>query len=260
MKRLVLFSAALVLFAVSGCSPATPAATAIPTEPAETVTLEYIGHSCFLLTASDGTRIVMDPYNNYAAPREIQKFPDDVTADLVTITHFHSDHSNINGVGGKPLAIYQPGSNSAGVVQITGYTGDHGTANNVSQGANTVFVFTIGDIKIVHLGAQGLITQPEIREAIRDADVATLDAVGDSAHPVAEMVAQLRQFGVRTIIPTHYSFTEQTRFFGAITIDEMIQLLPSAEKLVRESGSTITVTPGMPVQVILLTPAALTEQ
>jgi L-ascorbate metabolism protein UlaG (beta-lactamase superfamily) len=257
-----------LLALMTGCAKATPMPTEIPTAlPTETptpipesVTLQYIGHACFLLTASDGTRIVMDPYNSYVAPSEIAKFPDNLTADFVTISHFHSDHSNINGVSGKKGAFYQPGPNQGGGVKITGYKGDHGFVNGATQGDNTVFVFEIGAIKIVHMGAEGVITEPDILAAIENADVVMIDADGSAQHPITEMMVQLQQSHVRTVIPTHYSFSETTRFYGAITIDEFIELLPPDVAVVKQDGSEIKVTPNMPEQVLILTPLALSTQ
>jgi L-ascorbate metabolism protein UlaG (beta-lactamase superfamily) len=261
LRRLSTIPLMLILLVTAGCAQATPVPpTPTPTTPPAAATLEYIGHACFVLTASDGTRIAMDPYNSYSAPAEIQKFPDGITANMVTISHFHPDHSNIKGIGGKPRAMYQPGTDAAGIIQIAGLTGDHGLVNNVPTGANTVFVFTIGDIKIVHMGGQGMITEPEILAAIENADVVMIDANGTITNPVPEMVAQLREHKVRTIIPDHYSFTEKTKYYGSITLDEMIPSLPASEKVVRESGSTLTVTAGMPVQFLVLTPSALASQ
>lgn len=259
------FSAIVVL--LTACSPArtatptaTPMPTATPTPAVGPVILEFIGHDCFLLMTGDGTRIVMDPYNSYSAPSEIAKFPDNVTANLVTISHFHSDHANINGVGGKPRPIYKPGSDSIGAVKITGYKSDHGYVNGAPSGDNTVFVFEVGGVKIVHMGAAGVITQSDILAAIEDADVVMIDAMGTDSHPVPEMMAQLRKSHVRTIIPTHNSFSENTLFYGSITVEEFIKLLSPDEKVNRMDGSRITVVPGMPVQVLVLTPLALSMQ
>jgi L-ascorbate metabolism protein UlaG (beta-lactamase superfamily) len=251
----------LLLSVLAGCAPAPavpPVETPAPSEP--TATLQYIGHACFVLTASDGTRIAMDPYNSYAAPIEIQKFPADIAADLVTVSHFHGDHAGIKSITGQPRAMYQPGSDSIGIVQITGYKADHGLNNGVPFGDNTVFVFTIGRIKIVHMGGAGLITQPDILAAVENADVVIIDANDLPTHPAAEMTAQLRERNVRTVIPTHYSFTEKTRFYGNNTIDELIATLPPEETVVRESGSELAVTAGMPVQFLVLTPLALASQ
>ena len=259
----------LLAIVLAGCASApaatpTPAATATPaatpTADVNPVVLEYIGHSCFLLTTGDGTQIVMDPYKTGAVPEEISKFPEGITADLVTISHFHPDHDNINGVGGKPRAMYQPGTDGIGPVKITGYESDHGYTAGVPTGDNTAFVFEVAGVKIVHLGAAGVITQPDLLAAIENADVVIIDAMGTDSHPVPEMMAQLRKSGVRTVIPGHNSFSETNLYYGSLTVDGFLKSLSPDEKVTRMSGSTVTVTPGMPVQVLVLTPLALSKQ
>jgi L-ascorbate metabolism protein UlaG (beta-lactamase superfamily) len=202
----------------------------------------------------------MDPYKPNAAPREIAQFPTDLTADFVTISHFHPDHSNINGVGGNPKAFIQPGTYQGGGVKITGYEGDHGLVNNVPSGENTVYVFEIGDIKIAHIGAEGVISQTEILAAIEGADIITFDADGAEEHPVAEMLDQLKQSHVRTIILTHYSYSENNRYYGAPTLDNFLNMLPVDQLVVREDESEIRVTDSMPEQVLVMTPLALSMQ
>ncbi len=267
MKRVTMatLGSVISLALLAGCSQAAPTPT-VPAQPTATetavpasATLQYIGHASFLLTASDGTRIAMDPYNNFAAPPELGAYPEGIAADIVTISHFHSDHSNVRGVtGARP--IFQPASDSAGIVTIAGFQGDHGLAGGVPSGENTVFLFTIGEIKIVHMGGGGVITQPEILAAVKDADVVIIDAAGDEAHPIVEIMDQLRAQGARTIIPTHFSFSEKSRYYGAITVDEFVNLLAPDEVVVRESGGKLPVTAGMPRQVVILTPSALSAQ
>jgi L-ascorbate metabolism protein UlaG (beta-lactamase superfamily) len=234
-----------------------PTATIIPGSP---VSLQFIGHACFLLTAGDGTRIVMDPYKSYAVPAEIAKFPPDIVADVVTVSHFHPDHDGISGVGGKPRAVIQPGADQAGAVKITGYKSDHGYTGGVPSGDNTVFVFEVAGAKIVHMGAAGVITQPDILAAIENADVVMIDAMGTDSHPVPEMMAQLRKSNVRTIIPTHNSFSDAELYYESITVEEFIKLLAPGEVVNRTGGSSIAVIPGMPVQVLVLAPSALSAQ
>ncbi|HEY5117875.1 MAG TPA: hypothetical protein VII90_00305, partial [Anaerolineales bacterium] len=65
---------------------------------------------------------------------------------------------------------------------------------------------------------------------------------------------------VRTIIPTHNSFSDDTLYYGSITVDEFVKLLTPNEVVNRMDGNSITVTPGMPVQVLILKPSALSAQ
>ncbi len=290
-SRIVLIMCMMALLLLTaGCRTATPAVTAVqlptakPTplpatqtprpseteaEPLETtlpaqVRLQYIGHACFMLTDSDGYRIILDPYRSYSVPVEIEDFPAGLEAELVTISHFHSDHGNVLDIGGKPGVIFDVGLRQAGQFTIIGYQSDHGLLNDVPTGENIAFVFEVGEIKIVHLGAAGVITQEDLLKAIEGADVVIMDADGSAApnpaHPVAEMIDQLRQSHVRTIIPSHYSFSEKARFNGSITVKEFLEMLPKDLKVKRPEASELVVTGDMPEQVLVLAPWALSQQ
>ena len=248
---------------LSGCSAiqaqaVAPAPTAAETAVPAIANLEYIGHSSFLLTASDGTRIVMDPYQDFTTPREIQKYPKGITADAVVLTHFHPDHSNWKAIAGARL-IFEPGTDAVGIVKLSGFAGDHGIFNGAPAGNNTVWVFEIGQIKIVHTGGAAVITQPEILAAMENADVVIMRASGDGAHPVADIMKQLRELNTRTLIPTHYSISAEYRY-TTLTLDEFLGLLGPDETVVRMDGSELEVTAGMPRQVVVLRPSALDSQ
>ena len=48
--------------------------------------IEYLGHSCFLMTTQLGTKLLTDPYTGigYELPEQ--------EADIVTCSHSHFDH------------------------------------------------------------------------------------------------------------------------------------------------------------------------
>lgn len=242
---------------MAGCTPAASAPTAAPSPTPGPVIFQYIGHSCTLITASDGTRIISDPYGA-SRPVGLPPFPDDITADAVTVSHFHPDHANIKGVEGEPQVILEPGSFQVGMVTVAGYESDHGLVSGAPAGMNTVFVFEIGGVKIVHLGAAGVVTQPDILAAIESADVIVVDAHGDAEHPLDEQIAQMREVNARTIIPTHYSIKGNPRYYRAATVEEFLNMLPPEVVVVR-GGSEIQVTANMPKQVIVLVPLTLVE-
>jgi L-ascorbate metabolism protein UlaG (beta-lactamase superfamily) len=236
--------------------PATTAPTASPTSPTGPITLQYIGHSCTLITAPDGTRIVSDPYGGGGGhPSGLADLPENLTAEVVTVSHFHPDHANVQAVNGQPKIIIKPEFYMAGMVKITGYAGDHGLIDGRSSGENTVFVFEIGDVKIVHLGAAGVVTQSDILAAMENADVVVLDIMGDAAHPLKDELDQLRERNARTIIPTHYSFDGRPVYYGSVTLDAFLQIIPSDLAVVRQ-GSILRVTTNMTKQVMVLAPSA----
>ena len=62
--------------------------------------LEWMGHACFRLTAENGTVIVTDPYDDSVGIR-VPK----LTADLVTISHEHHDHNNLDVISGGAKVV-----------------------------------------------------------------------------------------------------------------------------------------------------------
>jgi L-ascorbate metabolism protein UlaG (beta-lactamase superfamily) len=236
--------------AATAASATLSATSASTMSAAGQVELQFIGHSCTLIVAPDGTRIVSDPYADH--PLGLPRFPGNISADVVTISHTHPDHANISAIQGKPKVLMSARTYQAGLVNITGYKGDHGKPLSMD---NFVFVFEIGDVKIVHMGAAGVVTQADILAAMKDADVVVIDIAGDAEHPLKEEIDQLLSLNVRTIIPGHYSFEGKPAYYGSVTLDAFLKTLPPGLAVVRQGSSKIQVTPNMPQQVVVLTPA-----
>ncbi|MCX5975406.1 MAG: PAS domain S-box protein [Coprothermobacterota bacterium] len=227
------------------------AATSPSSPPAPSpVLLTFIGNSCTLIFAPDGTRIISDPYGDFEHPDGLGALPKDLEADAVTVSHAHGDHNNVEGVGGAPQLIITPGTFQLGMVKITGYAGFEGSPSGPSNNPHIVFVFEINGVKIVHLGDSGPITQPDVLAAIENADV-LLANIDGYVIPPDQIAPFLLQAKVRTFIPTHYSLSASARWQGAPTIDEFITRLPADLAIVRQ-GSEIQVTPKMPKQMVEL--------
>lgn len=221
------------------------------------VTLEYIGNSCILITAPDGTRIVSDPYHDSPRPPGLEKLPSDMVADAVTVSHSHADHNNADAVGGSPQVLTDAGVFQVGMIKVTGYAGREGSPSGPSENPHVVFVFEIGKVKIVQMGDSGPITQPDVLAAIENAD-ALLANIDGYVIPPDQIMPFVRRVKVRTFIPTHYSLSEDARWCDAPTIDEFLKTLPADLAVVR-AGSQIQVRPNMPQQVATLTPQALVK-
>lgn len=233
----------------------TPAATR-PAQP-QPVVFQFIGNSCTLITAPDGTRIVSDPYGDDSHPAGLRSLPSDLRATAVTVSHAHPDHNNVSAVGGSPQIITGPGTYRIGMVRVTGYGGYEGSPSGPSHNSHTVFVFEIDGVKIVHLGDGGPVTAPDALAAIENADVVLVNIDG-YVFPLDRVLPWMQQVGARTIVPTHYSLRTDDRWGTAetLTIDEYLRTLPAGTTAVR-MDSEIRVTPGMPRQVAALTPLML---
>jgi len=228
------------------------------------VTLQYIGHSCALITAPDGTRIISDPYDPSHRPDELRPLPDDLEAHAVTVSHAHPDHNNVSAVGGSPQVITEAGIYQIGMVKVTGYEGGEGSPSGPSDLRHVTFVFEIGDVKIVHLGDSGpIIAQPGALAGIENTDVIMVNIDGYVILP-SQIMPFMRQIKARTIIPTHYGFSEDVPlptsesadWVRALTIEEFLKTLPS-DITVARMDSEIQVTPNMPNQITVLKPLTL---
>jgi L-ascorbate metabolism protein UlaG (beta-lactamase superfamily) len=119
--------------------------------------VKWLGHSCFLITSRGGVRIVTDPY---AVGGSINYSPIKETADVVVVSHEHGDHSNVSAVQGKPEVVKGSGTKTAKGIQFKGIATYHDTSQGKQRGPNTVFCFTIDDVRLCHLGDLGHVLGP----------------------------------------------------------------------------------------------------
>jgi L-ascorbate metabolism protein UlaG (beta-lactamase superfamily) len=166
--------------------------------------VKFLGHACFLLTASDGTRMNTDPYKPGAFDGAITYSPIAERADFVTVSHDHLDHNYVEGVPGRPKVFRSAGPHKAGAVTVTGFDSYHDAEKGVKRGRNAIFVFEDAGLRVAHLGDLGHIPSEQAK-AIGRADVVlvpvggyfTIDA--EQAHRTAAML------GAKVIIPMHYA-------------------------------------------------------
>jgi L-ascorbate metabolism protein UlaG (beta-lactamase superfamily) len=163
--------------------------------------VKWLGHSCFLITSEAGLRVITDPYSVSGG---IHYSPIKETADIVVVSHNHFDHNAVSAVPGKPEVVRGSGTRTVRAVQFRGIATYHDASQGKQRGANTVFCFTLDDIRLCHLGDLGhLLSQAQINE-IAAVDILfvptggfyTIDAAGASV-----VCDQLRP---KVIVPMHF--------------------------------------------------------
>ena len=70
--------------------------------------LTFNGHACVTLESSDGRTVVMDPYRSGAFGGKLSHAPLCVAADVVTVTHYHVDHSHVGPELAGPDGVLPP--------------------------------------------------------------------------------------------------------------------------------------------------------
>lgn len=219
------------------------------------LTLEYIGNSCVVVTAPDGTCIVSDPYHDEPRPPCLERMPDDLTAVAVTVSHAHEDHCNSAVVGGSPQVLAEGGVFQIGSIKVTGFPGWEGSPHGPSENFHVVFMFECAGVRIVQMSDSGPITDPDVLKAIENADVLMANIDG-YVIPPEQIIPFLEKAHVRTFIPMHYSLSPEARWQGAPTPEEFVAGLPADWPAVKE-GTILQVKAGMPRQVLTMVPRML---
>jgi L-ascorbate metabolism protein UlaG (beta-lactamase superfamily) len=166
--------------------------------------LKWLGHSAFLLTATDGTRIITDPYVSGSFNGDIKYGPIHDAADVVTVSHHHQDHDGVSRLPGKPKVIEAKGSSKAGSVSIIGVETFHDENQGAGRGRNTVFVFKGEGLRLCHCGDLGHILTAEQAAAIGRVDVLLVPVGGTFTVDAAKAHEVAAQLEARVIIPMHY--------------------------------------------------------
>jgi len=160
--------------------------------------ITWLGHACFRLKGKDVT-VITDPYEKsigYSLGRP--------QADIVTVSHDHFDHNNVQGVGGDPKVVKGPGEYEIKNVFIKGVATFHDSEGGKARGRNTVFSITLDDVVVCHLGDLGHVLTQAQAEEIEAVDVLLVPVGGTytiNATQAAEVVSLLEP---KIVIPMHY--------------------------------------------------------
>ena len=163
--------------------------------------LQWLGHSCFRITLSNGRMIVTDPYDD-----TVGYPPLSVAADLVLSSHGHFDHNYFDAVRGDFEIINQPGEYERFGACILGVHSFHDDARGKKRGENVIFSVEADGVRLVHLGDLGHMPDtPEQEAAIRGADVLLIPIGGTYTITTPEAVTLIEQYRPRCAIAMHYT-------------------------------------------------------
>ncbi len=153
--------------------------------------ISYLGHSSFKIKGKT-TTVVTDPF--------LQK----CEADIVTISHHHSDHDQIKLVAGSPYIIDGPGEYEVKGVSVIGVASWHDDQSGAKRGANTIYVVEIDGLRVCHLGDLGHKLADTQLEELGSIDIVLVPVGGEytiDAKAAAEVAKQVDPW---IVIPMHY--------------------------------------------------------
>jgi L-ascorbate metabolism protein UlaG (beta-lactamase superfamily) len=188
-------------FAPSPLPPSPGLTPPPPLTPTALTKIQFLGQACFLVATSTGLRIITDPY---AVTSTLSYSPVDESADIVTVSHEHSDHNNIAAVKGQPEVVKGVGVKTVKGIEIKGIATWHDASGGAQRGTNTVFLFSVDGVKLCHLGDLGHRLSSEQLSQIGSVDILFIPVGGNytiDAKTATEVCSDLKP---KVIIPMHY--------------------------------------------------------
>jgi L-ascorbate metabolism protein UlaG (beta-lactamase superfamily) len=171
--------------------------------------IRWFGQSAFLISAE--RTLFVDPFGvmEGLAERGMRfDYPpiEGVKADLLLVTHEHSDHNAVEVVSGSPQILRSTaGTFDSPIGEVIAVASEHDDIAGTKRGPNTIFRFALDGLRLCHFGDFGQATlRVEQERAIGDIDVLFLPVGGGptvAGEPAAAIVRALRP---RLVIPMHY--------------------------------------------------------
>jgi L-ascorbate metabolism protein UlaG (beta-lactamase superfamily) len=177
--------------------------------------ITYFGHSCFRLKGKLGT-VVTDPYAKYTG----LTLPN-LSADIVTVSHQHPDHSAISQVAGttrrpKPFIVSEPGEYEVGGVSVFGVPTYHDNQHGQERGGNTVFTVFIDELRVCHLGDLGHELSSDQLAEIDQVDVLLCPVGGQFTIDPEQAVKVINALEPSYVIPMHFKTDKHSDNFAEL--------------------------------------------
>lgn len=209
--------------------------------PASGLTVEWLGHTCFLFRGS-GLRVLVNPFRAIGCTAGYR--PPKVEADLVLISSQLLDEGDIEGLPGNPKILYEPGIYEFNGIKIQGIGLAHDRMGGRRFGTNVAWLWNQGGIKILHLGGAAGAIDIEQKILIGRPDL-TLVPVGGGpkAYNPQEAKQAVNTLNPKIVIPTHYlTQAADTSACDLVGVDEFLALMDGMQ-VRRANSNTITLNP-----------------
>lgn len=173
----------------------------------------WYGQSCFQISSTQGKNqgknnhlsIIIDPFEEDIG----LKLPRKMEADIVLVTHEHSDHNNIKKVSDSPFIIRGPGEYEIKGTFIQGIPAYHDDSQGKERGNITIYTIESEDIKLCHLGdfGQKELTSEQL-EKIGGVDILMIPVGGVYTIDAEEAIKIMAQIEPKITIPMHYKLPQ----------------------------------------------------
>lgn len=193
--------------------------------------LSWLGHSSFKLEESTGTTVVTDPYHSYVG-YDMPK----VTADIVTVSHPHNDHSFISAIEGDPTVIRRQGFYEIGGVHLFAQKTYHDDKKGAVRGDNLVFKYRMDGVELCHMGDIGEECNAMLVESIMPVNVLMIPVGGNFTIDAEQAKEYVDRIMPDVVIPMHYKTKDCE--FDLAKLNDFLDLFED-EDIVYVEGDTV---------------------
>jgi len=185
---------------------------------------EWLGHACFLFTASDGVKVLTDPFDE-----KVGYPPPKVEVDVVTVSHQHFDHNATHLLPGRPVVVEGTGEHTAAGIAIRGVGVFHDPDRGAKRGPNTVFIIRMDGVNVCHLGDLGHPLSAEQAAEIGKVDVLCVPVGGFFTIDAKTAHATVDQLKPAVVLPMHYKYDAKVDLPIA-PLEDFLSYYPRAER------------------------------
>ncbi|HEY7932710.1 MAG TPA: MBL fold metallo-hydrolase [Solirubrobacteraceae bacterium] len=197
--------------------------------------IEWYGQSAFRLSTAQET-VMIDPFADISAMAGARGMQFDypaielASADLLLVTHEHIDHNGVEAIGGDPVILRSTaGRLESPIGEVLAISSEHDESAGTERGPNTIFVFTLEQLRICHFGDFG---QRALREeqaaAIGQVELLILPVGGGPTIGAQQAQAIVDELRPRWVVPMHYR-TPRISFLESA--EEFLELCTHVERL-----------------------------
>ena len=203
--------------------------------------VQWYGQSAFCLDGEQ-TTVFIDPFGDVSglAARGVRfEYPpiENVSAEVLLVTHEHVDHNGVEAIGGEPAILRSTaGRLPSPIGEVLAVASEHDAAAGTERGPNTIFVFDLEGTRVCHFGDFG---QSSLREeqaaAIGTPELLFLPVGGGPTIDSGQAAVIVQRLNPRWVVPMHYR-TPRLGFLE--TADAFLERMPNVHRVSGPSFDT----------------------
>lgn len=198
------------------------------------LSIQWLGHTCFLFTSREG-RILVNPFRPSGCTAGYRR--PNMMAELVLLSSRLLDEGALDVVKGNPRVLYQPGVFTIeSFDKVQGIRTLHDRKDGRQFGVNVAWRWRQAGIDIVHLGGIAAPLDDEVKILLGKPDLLLIPVGGTDRSFDAELARQaIEVLQPRMVVPTQYKTQAADENCDLAGVDPFLKLFKDED--IRQLGS-----------------------